>query len=108
MARQVWADYSTAIGEIRAVSLDDGSRLWLNTATAVNAVLLYGPTVEGVKQLPTLAPGVQRLIIGWTAVAVAIIGGWVFLLWRPQTFLRQAAMPAAKRCGSPARLGRRP
>lgn len=30
------ADYRTAVGEIREVRLDDGSRLWLNTASAVN------------------------------------------------------------------------
>ncbi|MDN3525869.1 FecR domain-containing protein [Halomonas sabkhae] len=34
---QRWgADYHTATGEIRRVTLDDGSRLWLNTASAVN------------------------------------------------------------------------
>lgn len=31
------ADYRTATGEIREVRLADGSRLWLNTASAVNA-----------------------------------------------------------------------
>lgn len=30
------ADYRTAIGEVRALQLVDGSRLWLNTATAVD------------------------------------------------------------------------
>lgn len=33
----VWrADYRTAVGEVRALQLADGSHLWLNTATAVD------------------------------------------------------------------------
>jgi len=35
-ARRAWTDYSTAVGEIRPVTLADGSGLWLNTASAVN------------------------------------------------------------------------
>jgi len=33
----LWADYATGIGEMREVRLKDGSPLWLNTASAVNA-----------------------------------------------------------------------
>lgn len=35
----LWADYSTSTGETREVHLKDGSALWLNTASAVNASL---------------------------------------------------------------------
>jgi len=42
----------------------------------------YGPTVDGVKHFPTLAPGVKAVIIGWVALTLAIIAGWVWMLWR--------------------------
>lgn len=34
--REIWADYATATGEIRRVTLPDGSVLYINTASAVN------------------------------------------------------------------------
>lgn len=42
----------------------------------------YGPTVDGVKQFPALAPGVQAVIIAWVVVTLGIIAGWVWILWR--------------------------
>ena len=41
----------------------------------------YGPTIDGVKLLPTLAPGVTVLLFGWVALTVAIIAGWVWMLY---------------------------
>ena len=45
---------------------------------------LYGPSAEGVKQLPTLAPGVRALMVGWVVATLAMLAGWVALLWRPR------------------------
>lgn len=44
----------------------------------------YGPTVDGMRQLPALTPGVQAVIIGWVAVTLAIIAAWVVMLWRAE------------------------
>lgn len=44
MALAWTADYRTRTGEIRDLRLVDGSQLWLNTATAVNAD--FGPTLR--------------------------------------------------------------
>lgn len=35
-ARRQWADLRTDVGQTRQATLEDGSRLWLNTASAVN------------------------------------------------------------------------
>lgn len=43
----------------------------------------YGPTVEGIKQWPSLAPGVKAVIAAWSLSTLGIIAGWVWMLWRP-------------------------
>ena len=42
----------------------------------------YGPVVDGVQQLPSVAPGALGFILGWTVVTLAILGGWIWMLWR--------------------------
>jgi uncharacterized iron-regulated membrane protein len=42
----------------------------------------YGTTVDGLRQLPTLTPGVRGLILAWTGITIALIGLWIGLLWR--------------------------
>lgn len=54
----------------------------------------YGPTVDGVKRLPTLAPGVRAVIGVWAGLTVAIIAAWTLLLWRPRTALGSVAKSA--------------
>lgn len=44
----------------------------------------FGPTVDGAKQLPALAPGVAAVMLAWVALTLAILAGWVVLLWRPE------------------------
>jgi uncharacterized iron-regulated membrane protein len=48
-------------------------------------VLGYGPVVDGTQQWPDLDPGVVAVIAGWTALTLAIIAGWVWMLWKPET-----------------------
>jgi uncharacterized iron-regulated membrane protein len=45
----------------------------------------YGSTGDGSPQLPSLAPGVRAFIVGWSALTLAILGGWVWMLWRPDS-----------------------
>lgn len=42
----------------------------------------FGPVIDGVRQMPELAPGVAAFIIGWGIVTLLIIVAWVILLWR--------------------------
>ncbi|MGJ3256568.1 MAG: PepSY-associated TM helix domain-containing protein [Alcanivorax sp.] len=41
-----------------------------------------GTQVAGVQHFPDLAYGVVAVIIGWIALTLTIISGWVWLLWR--------------------------
>lgn len=44
----------------------------------------YGPVVDNIRRLPTVAPGIQLVIFVWVITTLAIIAAWVFMLWRPQ------------------------
>lgn len=45
---------------------------------------LAGPIVDGVRELPSLAPGVSAVLVSWSVLTLLIIALWVFALWRPQ------------------------
>jgi uncharacterized iron-regulated membrane protein len=47
-------------------------------------VLGYGSVVDGTQQWPALDPGVVVVIVGWTVLTLAIIAGWVWMLWKPE------------------------
>ncbi len=42
----------------------------------------FGPVVDGVRQVPDLAPGAKGVIIGWVGLTLAIIAGWIWMLWK--------------------------
>ncbi|MBK1699142.1 PepSY-associated TM helix domain-containing protein [Rhodovibrio salinarum] len=67
---------------------------------------LYGPLVDGTRQLPTLAPGVRAVILGWIVLTMAMIGGWIFALWRPQMLVRDVAR-GSRRCRGGSRSASR-
>jgi uncharacterized iron-regulated membrane protein len=48
----------------------------------VEARSWYGPEVDGVLQLPDLAPGVQATLVAWVGATVVLLGLWIRLLWR--------------------------
>lgn len=66
----------------------------------------YGPLVDGDRRLPSLAPGVRLVVLGWIAATLAVIGGWLWLLLgrprrrEPVAAGRADAEPSAARTGS--------
>lgn len=74
LRRQLAADYSTGVGEARAVDLPDGSQVWLNASSAL--ALDYSATKRGVRLIAgqgyfTVRPDAARPFVveaanGWT------------------------------------------
>lgn len=52
------------------------------------ARLYYGPVIDGVPQLPALAPGVWWVLAVWITATLALIALWVRLLWRRRPTMR--------------------
>ena len=48
----------------------------------------YIPAVDSLEQTPVMTTGVKSVIIGWTALTVSIIIGWVYMLWKPEKFAK--------------------
>lgn len=59
----------------------------------IQGVQGYGPVVDGAQQWPTIAPGVVAVMVSWTALTLAIIAGWVWMLWRPETLAPSTKRP---------------
>jgi len=55
----------------------------------------YGPRIDGVPALPSLAPGVWWVIVGWSSATVLMLLGWCFALARPAARARRSRLPAA-------------
>ncbi|SMF55843.1 Uncharacterized iron-regulated membrane protein [Tistlia consotensis] len=54
----------------------------------------YGAPVEGVRQLPAVAPGVACVILGWIGVSLLLLAFWAALLWRS---IPRAPLPRLER-----------
>ena len=54
-----------------------------------------GPLVDGVRQLPALAPGVTAVIVAWSGLTLAIIAAWILALWRPRLVIGTTAAPSS-------------
>jgi len=67
----------------------------------LEAYLLFGPEVNGERQLPNLAPGVKAVMIGWIGLTLSIIAAWVWLLWQPLAARRQATTDRSRAKRSP-------
>jgi len=60
-------------------------------AALVQARAAFGPIVDGARTFPSVAPGVQWVIIGWIAVTLALLALWVLMLWQPERLVGSRA-----------------
>jgi len=56
-----------------------------------------GPNTDSTLIVNKIVPGVKWVIIGWTSLTIAIICGWIYMLWKPGNFAMENKTTSKKK-----------